>query len=124
MSPKWPLPDNDPWSTPFAKLLLEKLELFPGASVLDIAAGGGIPAFHLAEQVGPEGEVLAIDIHPQQINRARYLKQGQLPWLNFELADMRQLPPSLPSFDQHSERGLIPNDLLNLKYFDCSIKSQ
>ena len=60
MSLHWQLPESDPWSTPFARVLLEQLDLFSGATVLDIAAGGGIPAFCIAEQVGPHGMVLAI----------------------------------------------------------------
>ena len=62
MTPSWPLPENDPWSTPFAELLMHHLELQPGDTVLDIAAGGGIPAFHLAEQVGLGGKVLALSL--------------------------------------------------------------
>jgi len=100
MSIDWPLPENDPWSTPFAKALLEKLELFPGASVLDVAAGGGIPSFHLAEQVGPEGQVLAIDANHYQVMRARSVQGRHLPWLKFEICDMRRLPPDLPQFDR------------------------
>lgn len=54
MDPQWPLPGNDPWSTPFAEALLNHLDIFPGAAILDIASGTGIPAFYLGEQVGPE----------------------------------------------------------------------
>jgi len=54
MDPQWPLPENDPWSTPFAEALLNHLDIFPGAAILDIASGTGIPAFYLGEQVGPE----------------------------------------------------------------------
>ena len=100
MPTSWVLPENDPWSTPFAKLLLHKLELRPGDSVLDIASGGGIPAFHLAEQVGPEGSVLAIDIHHAQVLRSRSIQGRHLPWLKFEVGDMRFLPPTLPGFDR------------------------
>ena len=59
MKSQWPLPENDYWSTPFAEALLSHLDIFPGATVLDVAAGSGIPAFHIAEQVGSEGRVLA-----------------------------------------------------------------
>ena len=100
MSLHWQLPASDPWSTPFANVLLEQLNLFHGATVLDIAAGGGIPAFNIAEKVGPEGKVLAIDIHPQQVMRARSIQRGRLPWLCFEVGDMRELPPSLARFDR------------------------
>lgn len=99
MASLWSLPENDPWSTPFAQLLMHKLELKSGDSVLDIAAGGGIPAFHMAEQVGPQGSVLAVDIHQGQVLRSRSIQGQHLPWLKFEVADMRFLPPTLPSFN-------------------------
>ncbi len=100
MTDIWPLPTNDPWSTPFAQTLLGHLDLFPGATVLDIAAGGGIPSFHIASKVGPEGKVLAVDINHRQVLRARTIQQNRMPWLQFEVADMKQLPPSLPQFDR------------------------
>jgi len=100
MNVEWPLPENDPWSTPFAQALLYKLELFPGATVLDVAAGGGIPSFHLAEKVGPSGKVLAVDINQHQVMRARSMQGLDLPWLQFEVCDMRNLPQDLPKFDR------------------------
>ena len=102
MSTIWSLPENDPWSTPFAKALLHHLDLFPGATVLDVAAGGGIPAFYIAGQVGPRGRVLAIDINQHQVARGRHLKGDRLPWLQFETGDMRALPPTPAPFDRIS----------------------
>jgi len=100
MDPHPLLPEEDYWSTPFAHALLQALDIFPGATVLDVAAGGGIPAFYLAEQVGSAGQVLAVDIHQRQILRARTLQGTRFPWLKFEVADMRFLPPTLPEFDR------------------------
>lgn len=100
MIQSWPLPENDPWSTPFAQLLMHKLELELGDSVLDIAAGGGVPAFHMAEKVGPEGSVLAVDIHHAQVLRSRSIQGQHMPWLKFEIGDMRFLPSTLPCFDR------------------------
>lgn len=100
MTPRWPLPKQDYWSTPFAEALLQHLDLFPGATILDIASGHGIPAFHLAEQVGPAGHVLGIDLRAGQVARARAVQGAQLPWLRFECLDMRALPPHLPMFDR------------------------
>ena len=100
MTFSWPLPKEDPWSTPFAEALLHHLDLFPGATVLDVASGGGIPAFHLAEKVGKSGQVLAVDIHQGQVLRARSMQGRHLPWLKFEVGDMRSFPPTLPSFDR------------------------
>ncbi|HKQ34324.1 MAG TPA: class I SAM-dependent methyltransferase [Nitrospiraceae bacterium] len=98
--PRWPLPAHDYWSTPFAESLLQHLNLCPGASILDIACGHGIPAFYLAEQVGSTGQVLAIDLSRRQIESARVIQGAQLPWLRFECLDMRALPQRLPCFDR------------------------
>jgi len=97
---RWPLPKHDYWSTPFAESLLRHLDLRPGIRILDIASGHGIPALYLAEQVGPTGEVLAIDVSAGQVARAKAIQGSQLPWLRFECLDMRSLPPDLPTFDR------------------------
>ena len=100
VKPRWPLPAHDYWSTPFAESLLQHLDLYRGASILDIASGHGIPAFYMAEQVGPTGQVLAIDLNGRQVESARTIQGALLPWLRFECLDMRALPPSLPCFDR------------------------
>ncbi|QPD03763.1 MAG: SAM-dependent methyltransferase [Candidatus Nitrospira kreftii] len=97
---RWLLPKHDYWSTPFAESLLQHLDLRPGLRILDIASGHGIPAFFLAEQIGPFGEVLAVDISAGQVARARAIQGTHLPWLRFECADMRALPSDLPTFDR------------------------
>ena len=98
--PSWSLPKQDPWSTPFAESLLKHLDLFPGATILDVASGHGIPAFYLAEQVGPTGQVVGIDLNAHQVRSARVVQGQQLPWLRFECLDMRALPSNLPSADR------------------------
>jgi len=100
MTSRWPLPQHDYWSTPFAEALLQHLDLLPGLSILDIACGEGLPAFYLAEQVGPAGRVLGIDISHHQIARARAIQGPHLPWLRFDCLDMRALPSPLPAVDR------------------------
>ena len=100
MTSRWILPPRDYWSTPFAESLLAHLQLFPGAMILDVASGHGIPAFHLAEQVGPNGQVLGIDLSERQVASARAIQGQALPWLRFECLDVRALPAELPSFDR------------------------
>ena len=97
---RWPLPRHDYWSTPFAESLLQHLALRPGLRILDIASGHGIPALYLAEQIGPTGEVLAIDVSAGQVARAKAIQGPQLPWLQFECMDMRSLRSNLPTFDR------------------------
>lgn len=97
---RWLLPNRDYWSTPFAQSLLQHLSLRASLRILDVAAGHGIPAFYLAEQVRSSGEVLAVDISQHQVARGRTIQGSQLPWLRFECMDMRALPPDLPTFDR------------------------
>lgn len=100
VSSRWSLPKQDDWSTPFAELLLEQLDLRPGLTILDIASGHGIPAFYLAEQVGKTGTVVGIDASRSQIASARAVQRDELPWLRFECLDMRALPTSFPTFQR------------------------
>ncbi|MFZ5876255.1 MAG: class I SAM-dependent methyltransferase [Nitrospirota bacterium] len=97
---RWPLPAHDHWARPFAEALLHHLDLFPGAAVLDVACGRGIPAFYVAEQVGPAGEVLGIDLSEYKIACAREIQRQHLPWLRFECLDMRWLPSRVPTVDR------------------------
>ncbi|MFZ5864095.1 MAG: class I SAM-dependent methyltransferase [Nitrospirota bacterium] len=97
---RWPLPEQDHWSRPFAEVLLHHLDLYPGATVLDVACGRGIPAFYLAEQVGPAGEVLGIDVSEHKVACAREVQRQHLPWLRFECLDMRFLPSRVPNVDR------------------------
>ena len=99
-SPRWPLPAQDDWSTPFAEVLLGQLDLRPGLTILDIASGHGIPAFYLAEQVGETGTVIGIDASRSQVASARAIQRGELPWLRFDCQDMRAIPASLPTFQR------------------------
>lgn len=100
MSSRWGLPKHDPWSTPFAERLLAHLDLRAGLSILDVACGTGIPAFYLAEQVGPTGSVVGVDVSAAQVARARTLQGTTLPWCQFVCADVRHLPVTLPQFDR------------------------
>jgi len=45
------LPKKDYWATPFAESLLTQLDLSPGAIILDVMCGDGIPSFYLAHRV-------------------------------------------------------------------------
>jgi ubiquinone/menaquinone biosynthesis C-methylase UbiE len=97
---RWTLPEHDAWSTPFAEALLHHLDVFPGATILDVACGCGVPAFYLAEQVGPAGAVLGIDVSEQKLACARDIQRQHLPWLRFECRDMRSLPSRAPTVDR------------------------
>lgn len=47
------------------------LEPKPGETVLDLGSGAGIDAFLAAQEVGPTGKVIGVDMTPQMLERAR-----------------------------------------------------
>ena len=51
--------------------LLAALELKPGQVIADIGAGSGYHSFRMAEKVGPEGKVLAVDIQKEMLDIIR-----------------------------------------------------
>lgn len=50
-------------------LLIRSLHLQPGQVVADIGAGSGVISMMMAEQVLPDGEVLAVDIQQEMLDR-------------------------------------------------------
>jgi arsenite methyltransferase len=47
------------------------LELKTGETVLDLGSGAGIDAFLAAQEVGPSGRAIGVDMTPQMLDRAR-----------------------------------------------------
>jgi len=54
-------PARDAWQQP--KAVVQALAIVPGTSVADLGAGGGYFTWPLAEAVGPDGKVYAVDIN-------------------------------------------------------------
>lgn len=48
-------------------LLIKALKIEPGQSIADIGAGTGYFTFPLAQDVGPQGKIFAVDIQPQML---------------------------------------------------------
>lgn len=66
-------PSRDVWQKP--KEVIEKLVITPGARVADIGAGGGYFTWYLAEAVGTEGVVYAVEIDETGLEIIRKEKQ-------------------------------------------------
>lgn len=63
--------DNPFTRTTRAAVIIEHLDVRPGMAVLDAGCGPGRVALPLARQVGPHGEVVAMDIQPGMLQRVR-----------------------------------------------------
>src|SRR6185436_20213571 len=57
--------------TRFGRRTVERLELTPGARVLDVCCGSGASAIPAAEAVGPTGSVLGVDLAQKLLALAR-----------------------------------------------------
>jgi ubiquinone/menaquinone biosynthesis C-methylase UbiE len=63
-------PANSFWRR-FGRETIERLQLAPGARVLDVCCGSGASALPAAEAVGPTGSVLGVDLATKLLELAR-----------------------------------------------------
>jgi ubiquinone/menaquinone biosynthesis C-methylase UbiE len=85
-------------SREFIPALLRVARLAPGQRVLDVATGTGIAAEASVAAVGPSGHVVATDLFPAMLEKARE-RLGHLPNVSFALADGQALTLPDESFD-------------------------
>jgi SAM-dependent methyltransferase len=84
--------------------------LKPGEVVVDLGSGGGLDVFLAAQQVGPTGRAIGIDMTPAMIERARAnAASGGYTNVEFHLASIDRLPLPDASAD-----CVISNCVLNL----------
>lgn len=85
---------------PFSERLLSLACLRRGQRVLDIATGSGLAAFLAARSVGPEGDVLGIDLSGRMIELAtRHAERNQVHNIRFLQMDAEHLELAAQSFD-------------------------
>ena len=63
--------DNPFTRTNRAAVIVERLELQPAMAVLDVGCGPGRLTIPIARQVGPQGEVVAMDMQGRMLQRAQ-----------------------------------------------------
>lgn len=81
-----------------------------GETVLDIGSGGGIDAFLAAQQVGPAGSVIGVDMTPAMLQRARRAaKKGGFANVKFRHGYAEKLPVADGAVDV-----IISNCVINL----------
>jgi arsenite methyltransferase len=68
-------------------------ELKPGEKIVDIGSGGGIDSLVAARMVGPEGEVVGIDMTPAMLEKARSAAADSgIDNVEFREAFMEEIP--------------------------------
>jgi ubiquinone/menaquinone biosynthesis C-methylase UbiE len=84
----------------FGRATVDRLDLQPGAMVLDACAGSGASAIPAAERVGPSGKVIAVDLADNLLTlaRAKADRQG-LSNLVTRHADIEALDYASGAFD-------------------------
>jgi ubiquinone/menaquinone biosynthesis C-methylase UbiE len=79
---------------------IERLDLPAGAWILDVGCGTGASALPAAEQVGPRGHVIGVDLADRLLEVARRKAAGRaLANVRFEVADMEHLAYPDEHFD-------------------------
>lgn len=76
----------------YGRRTVERLSLRGGARVLDVCCGTGASALPAAQAVGPEGQVVAVDLADELLKLGRTKAQtARFHWLEFRRADMTAL---------------------------------
>jgi ubiquinone/menaquinone biosynthesis C-methylase UbiE len=84
----------------FGSATIDRLNLTPGASVLDVCAGTGASALPAAVQVGPSGKVVAVDLAENLLGLAKQKAQRRgLTNVEFRLSDVDALEYPPEDFD-------------------------
>jgi ubiquinone/menaquinone biosynthesis C-methylase UbiE len=84
----------------FGRRTVEHLPLVPGMNVLDVCCGMGGSALPAAESVGPTGQVVAVDLAQNLLDKgSQRAAERRLANLEFRRADLEDLPFADRSFD-------------------------
>jgi ubiquinone/menaquinone biosynthesis C-methylase UbiE len=72
----------------------------PGITALDVGCGTGRCTLKLAEAVGPQGRVIAVDLWGEGIERLHATAEAaKMDWIDARVADARKLPLPDDSID-------------------------
>ncbi|MFF5186407.1 class I SAM-dependent methyltransferase [Streptomyces sp. NPDC000345] len=88
-----------PLMAPFVTALVDAVDLYPGATVLDLACGTGFAARAAAAQAGPTGRVAGADLNEGMLKVAVARHPRLYPDIEFTAAPADDLPYPDATFD-------------------------
>ncbi|HSL43469.1 MAG TPA: class I SAM-dependent methyltransferase [Anaerolineales bacterium] len=93
--------EANPLREPTLRSIIRELELPRGSHGLDAGCGIGLQALLLAEAIGPDGKVYALDLMPELLSYGKELvsKAGFGDRITFHAGDVNCLPFESNSFD-------------------------
>ncbi|MCB0082928.1 MAG: methyltransferase domain-containing protein [Caldilineaceae bacterium] len=105
----WQLHDNAPalyerylvptLFTPWAQDLLATANLRPGERVLDVACGTGSVTRLIGPQIGPQGQLTALDLNAEMLKAAHTYVKPTAPPIRWLHADLVEMPVDDADFD-------------------------
>ncbi|WP_049972859.1 arsenite methyltransferase [Haladaptatus cibarius] len=85
-------------------------EMAPGETVLDLGSGAGFDCFLAAQEVGPDGAVIGVDMTPEMVSKAREnVAKNDPDNVEFRLGEISHLPVADATVDV-----VISNCVVNL----------
>ena len=85
-------------------------EMTPGETVLDLGSGAGFDCFLAAQEVGPDGRVIGVDMTPEMVSKAREnVAKNDADNVEFRLGEISHLPVADATVDV-----VISNCVVNL----------
>ena len=85
-------------------------EMAPGETVLDLGSGAGFDCFLAAQEVGPDGTVIGVDMTPEMVSKARgNVADNDADNVEFRLGEISHLPVADATVDV-----VISNCVVNL----------
>ncbi len=89
---------------------LDRADLQPGETVVDLGSGAGFDAFLAARKVGPAGRVIGVDMTPEMVDKAEgNAREMGVENVEFRLGTIERLP-----VDDESADVVISNCVVNL----------
>ena len=89
-----------PFMLPFADAVVERGNVGPGHSVLDVACGTGFVARRAAAKVGPTGRVVGLDTNAKMLDTAKRVTAGVKPEIEWHEASALEMPFTDAEFDE------------------------